>query len=266
MNHRTRGKGNQNIPNQATPSIWKRLIQYVKAQLEKRRAKKNEEKPEDRAARKTATATVWMAFFAFVATAVAIEQGLLLRQADQTARNVQRAFVSFTDFYYRSEGNPKDGVIKWDIVPVIENSGVTPTRNAYLFVSWIGIQDSLPATYYFPDIPRDPAPVDKPSRLSLGPKAKLAAQRAIIPIADLVKAFAHSEHIYIWGWVDYDDTLGGTARHRTEFAVELNVIQDPRLPGPGPFDVRQLESHNCADDECGERHPQPYPPAPHLVQ
>jgi hypothetical protein len=45
---------------------WSWLIRYIKRELHKRRAKKQQESPTDRAARKTSSATIWIAVFTVV--------------------------------------------------------------------------------------------------------------------------------------------------------------------------------------------------------
>jgi len=55
---------------------WRRFISYVKRKWNERAAKKKNEGPTDRAARRTATATVWMAIFTLV---LAITSGLTIR-------------------------------------------------------------------------------------------------------------------------------------------------------------------------------------------
>lgn len=45
---------------------WTRFVGYVKSQMDKRRSKTEQETPADKAARLTAKATVWMAFFTLV--------------------------------------------------------------------------------------------------------------------------------------------------------------------------------------------------------
>lgn len=70
----------------ATPEVkeprhhWgTRFVGYVKRKLHQRRAKKQHEKPADRAARRTATATVWMAIFTVVLATVSGLTLLVLR-------------------------------------------------------------------------------------------------------------------------------------------------------------------------------------------
>jgi hypothetical protein len=54
------------------PSLWVRFVGKIESKLQERKAKKAAETPVDRAARITATATVWMAAFTAVLVAVGI--------------------------------------------------------------------------------------------------------------------------------------------------------------------------------------------------
>ncbi len=64
---------------QPRDSWWIRLIRYVKRKMDERAAKKQKEPPMDRAARITAKATVWIAFFTFVSVAVSVFTFLILK-------------------------------------------------------------------------------------------------------------------------------------------------------------------------------------------
>jgi hypothetical protein len=60
------GDGPNDPIGQCRDHWWLRFINYVKRNLDRRAAKKQQEKPADKAARVTATATKWMAFFTLV--------------------------------------------------------------------------------------------------------------------------------------------------------------------------------------------------------
>lgn len=48
---------------------WVRFVGYIKRKRDERAAKKQNETPTDKAARRTAVATIWMAIFTFVLAA-----------------------------------------------------------------------------------------------------------------------------------------------------------------------------------------------------
>ena len=58
---------------------WIRLISYAKRKMDERTAKKQKEPPTDKAARVTANATIWIAFFTFVSVAVSVGTFLILK-------------------------------------------------------------------------------------------------------------------------------------------------------------------------------------------
>jgi hypothetical protein len=60
-------------------NTWRRLVRNVESKLEQRRTKKEKESSADRAARVTASATKWMAFFTFVLAATSVGTVWILR-------------------------------------------------------------------------------------------------------------------------------------------------------------------------------------------
>ena len=68
-----------------------------------------------------------------------------------------------------------------------------------------------------------------------------------------------TKHIYIWGWVEYDDVFPRAPRHRTEFCVKLRVVADIEAGEADAIIWDHYKRFNNADDEC-EHKPKPYPP------
>jgi hypothetical protein len=77
-----RNEGNQTHNPIENPSWYWRLgfISYVKRKMDERKAKRQKESPTDRAARVTANATAWIAFFTLVSVGVSVGTFLILRQ------------------------------------------------------------------------------------------------------------------------------------------------------------------------------------------
>ena len=93
-------------------------------------------------------------------------------------------------------------------------------------VNWKFFPGEPPPDYDYPDFDArgnvDISPETHPA--FVGPKATSYTAPLDIPM-DIIKA--GTNRIFIWGWMEYDDTLKGTLgtpRHRTEFCNELVVL------------------------------------------
>jgi len=148
-------------------NTWRiRLIRYVKRKIDERAAKKQKEPPTDRAARVSANATVWIAFFTFASVAVSVGTFLILRSqlkemhdggvdthnladaakstaitaentlksSEKSFRQEERAYLWATSFNM-SDGpiitDPKGTHICADVH--IVNSGKTPANGVHLW-------------------------------------------------------------------------------------------------------------------------------------
>jgi len=67
------------------------VIRYIKAKLQKRALQKKEETPADKAARRTATATVWMALFTFVLAVATIRTLIEIHEGGIDTHNLAAA-------------------------------------------------------------------------------------------------------------------------------------------------------------------------------
>ena len=68
-------------------------------------------------------------------------------------------------------------------------------------------------------------------------------------LAKFRTAIAQEEHIYVWGWVAYDDIFEDSARHLTEFCQEVRfeslsdeLVRWTAVSCPLP--------NNCYDEDC----------------
>lgn len=77
-----------------------RFIGYIERKLEKRRAKKNEQIPQDRAASSTAAATIWMAAFTCILAGVGIGTMCILKNQLEEMKQDQRAWMGGGDYTY----------------------------------------------------------------------------------------------------------------------------------------------------------------------
>ena len=169
--------------------------------------------------------------------------------------SVQRAFVVFKDitFYKLPDFRATDPtairfIVAW------ENSGTTPTKCLFTHVSWRAYTADIPANFDFPDLGGG-----SDTRSPIGPKSSLNMMAIDIQIDVLRAVQARTNHLYIWGWVDYDDIFSYTERHRTEFGTEILVIGSLTEAIPGLRFVR-LPTFNGADGETMKK-PKPCPPS-----
>lgn len=143
----------------------------------------------------------------------------------------------------------------WNFIPVFENSGSTPTKHSIMHVSFAIENEGLPDAFQFPDLWLEGMP-KRYSRFFIGPKAEKWSAPIEIHTVDLEAVKNRGKRIFIWGWIDYNDVLKGTARHRTEFGLELFVKGDPAIP-TASFTFQEFRDFNGADDDC-YRKPKPY--------
>jgi hypothetical protein len=171
-------------------------------------------------------------------------------------RAVERAHVFVKGLAPTSRLDTNGRVMAWRIVPILGNSGNTPTRNALVHVSSQVRPDELPDDFNFED-QWSPGEPHKNIPISIGPGAEVWCATQEFHLVDVWHAQQGTGHIYVWGWVDYDDTFEDTARHRTEFCYKLMIVGDPNINNPAHISFRTYREHNGTDTECF-RKPAPY--------
>jgi hypothetical protein len=151
--------------------------------------------------------------------------------AKETLVSTNRAFVFLTTFEANVLGD------KLVVAPKFENSGSTPTQNMRSRIAWKFLPWEPPPEYGYPDFDAsgnvETSPETRPA--FVGPKATSYGPTIYIPI-DRLKA--GGERIFIWGWMEYNDTLKGTSRYRTEFCNEMAVIN----LGPGDTNPQAIKA------------------------
>ena len=121
MKDEEEGDGSSSHANQPRRLRWLWLVGYPKRKFDECRAEKKEESSQDRAARRTANATVWIAIFTFVTVCVAVSTYFVLngqlkvmqRQLDAMERD-QEPYVSIVDKIDPPTYVPIDNQIRWD--------------------------------------------------------------------------------------------------------------------------------------------------------
>jgi hypothetical protein len=134
-----------------------------------------------------AIATVLVAFFAGwqawetrsagVDTKNAVEATNRLANAAEAGERAYVLFAGLEAFSFVPHEDPS--LIKWNIAPLVENSGNTPTSDLRAKAISCYRTADLPRDFSFPDIAGDSVPID------LGPKQKMGIQGLEIPDAVL---------------------------------------------------------------------------------
>ncbi len=177
--------------------------------------------------------------------------------AESALISTQRALVFPSKIHAMAGISQKAGgaVVDWTFFIVWENAGSTPTRHMYMHTNWSSFNNELGEDFDFPDL--STAPIRR-RPIVLGPKATTFSGESVIPIDVLIGAADKRNHVYLWGWVEYNDIFDKTARHRSEYSVEIIVPGDPKVPHfPGdpsspniPFFYRGGFKYSGMDDEC----------------
>lgn len=173
--------------------------------------------------------------------------------AETSIKVSQRAYVHLKDL----TTEPFRDARKVRFTPIFTNSGSTPAKRSITHTSLEVRSDALPLNFNFED--RWPLGEDRRyDQLFIGAGAQSERRGRFVDIDLFDLDSTKKNRFYAWGWIDYDDVLNGTPRHRTEFAFEL--IMKPTFPfGTDNFslEVRQWLRFNGTDDEC-DRKPRPY--------
>lgn len=158
--------------------------------------------------------------------------GIAKRAADIAETSLvatQRAFVRVLNFpWLWRPDTDRPGKYFYDITPVVENDGNTPTVDMRIVVSSQLRDTPLPDDFEFSYDGIEPA-------LSLiGSHQSIGAHRAIILDDDLLLVQQGKKFFYIWGTITYRDVFENTAQHTTKFCTEINRVMgnplDPRDP------------------------------------
>ncbi|MGB7913455.1 MAG: hypothetical protein WCF59_14665 [Desulfobaccales bacterium] len=153
----------------------------------------------------------------------------------------QRAYVFIQRFYRQINAALNIA----DIYVVLENTGETPVKHMMCSFDYISFPSDIPPDFEFPD-------TGKPGYGIIGRKATLDI-RVLMPFTVFKDTFDKKYRTYIYGWVDYNDVLPNTPRHRTEFCHEIIF---PKT-GSRTFNFNIYGKYNGSDDECNSK-PSPY--------
>jgi len=163
-----------------------------------------------------------------------------------TARSELRAYVFMKEIIMQEVDSPEIGIRNNMRINVVwGHGGKTPTKNLLHNINWWHYEEGLPNDFNYPDKTHA-----SPAVGLIGPEATLHSVNVDIPVGLLDHVARRLTHVYVWGWVEYDDVIDGSSRHRTEVCVE--VLKDGDLMSFHP-----KGKFNGADHDC-YRTPSPY--------
>jgi hypothetical protein len=208
-----------------------------------------------------AGAAVVSLIVAGVSLCAAFLQWGALRRADDTTREaftaVQRAFVTVGDLAIAPVVGDQGKTDLWQVTPIIENSGNTPTKNLrYLFST------SIADAKYFKDAPyinlvcAGGIPISNLvpdfNHVVIGPKSKLPTTFFNAPgvsSGTVEQVRAGNSFVIVQGVIRYDDILSDTAHHITRSCFLFDRRQTIIKPDD-PLSFSMCSLYNCADEEC----------------
>ena len=189
---------------------------------------------------------------AFFAAAVALFTYFMWKVSRRQAQSMvlaDRAFVSIKGFKYLSHKDPT-GKVFWSIHPVLENSGNTPTKTAFINVTYRVRADALPPEFDFPDHDSKRVPT------LIAPHTSVVAVEGTVSGDELVEVQKRMKHLYIWGWAEYRDIFPSSKMHITRFCYEVtNIRGNPAQAFESSHNAVEMtfsvhETNNCMDDGC----------------
>ena len=190
---------------------WAWLTGYVKRKMQERAAKKKQETPSDRAARITATATVWMAIFTFALVLVTVGTLVNLKIQLREMRDATRLTMD----NFRQVQRPYLWHAKSDALPVytqpgqqvawnfhIVNFGSSPAQhlviNSYIT---LGVGDPIPGFYNSPNKEAAPLPPGEDRYFTSGSDTKITEK-------EFNRLLFETNSIELHATISYSDRYG----------------------------------------------------------
>lgn len=198
----------------------------------------------DAATRRMAKYGFWQTWLIALGTAALLYTLWLTRQANRAAQNA----VDVTSKIGYGQLRPYVGLLGIDrkrnqngsqLQPIWKNFGQTPAVNVQCMLGW-DILDFVPDENFGY---ADRLPI--PTKIQLPPGKQVELFGPELLNATEIQLGKTSGKLYLWGWIEYSDSMTPEVRHRTEFCNAFTideVRQNWKLIEVGP--------HNGADSEC----------------
>jgi len=108
----------------------------------------------------------------------------------------------------------------WNVMPVWENTGGTPTAEMVNYISLIWINgDIIPPEFDFPNVTN--TGTIQLDRLYLGPRQTMFGHTLTLETRRLNETKEGKGFYYLYGWTEYRDVFDRRKLHRTEFCRQL---------------------------------------------
>ncbi len=183
------------------------------------------------------------------------------------ARQVDGPVLSIDRYGAENALDANGQVVGLAFRPIAKNSGRTVATNVRVAINLIAEPNGLPEDFDYPDIDHGHPPAG-PFVVAPGQSLRSPGFQISIPYAERMRT--GKIQVFLYGWIEYDDTFEGTRRHRTEYCMKVEVvIVDPRTTRRSLY-FNPYGPHNCIDKNClyapGRQAPKaPMEMPPHLV-
>jgi hypothetical protein len=194
----------------------------------------------------------WTAIFTGVLCLFTALLAWVSYQANSLNAAQQRAIVNFNGPAVSKKLTPDGKSVKaYQIYYGWQNSGRGPAKDAeaqYNF--YLGDKKPTKDTDFSHLPTRDTLP------LILGPGTYFQMTPIDLNVSDLESVETGKQHLFLWGWITYNDSIPHSPRRLTEFCTDVTSVQwatpgdhsdvnaNPSITTP------PCETHNCYDEEC----------------
>lgn len=176
--------------------------------------------------------------------AVAAEEGNEIARAG--ILSIQRPFISFKSI----EKNKPEYSDHLHFRAIMVNTGHSVARRVVRNIEIMSKTGDLDELFNFPTIYSSKKSTFHITYLEPGgilqfPNIAIDPQIAPDPQED--------RRLFVYGWVEYDDAVAGSARRRTEFCVELRALRGAGAVDPNKgmlVSESRYGKHNGADEDC----------------
>jgi len=158
---------------------------------------------------------------------------------------VDRPIVAVDRIGVESLLNSEGNSVKLAVRAIIKNSGRTPALKMRGAVNLTGRASVIPDDFDYPDVDSG----QLATVMLLAPNQEMRSGDFLIDVAYADRVRAGVSHMFLYGWIEYDDSFEGGGRHRTEFCYKIEVAGNPRLKR-NPLLVSQHGPYNCIDKSC----------------
>jgi hypothetical protein len=177
------------------------------------------------------------------ATDAAHTQAAIAKQAQDAT---QRAFIAWRTVDVIPIADTGYTVLR----PVMYNSGGGVAQNVLSFVNYLPASGAFKETFSYINLYK--VQICEPlSRTYVPPNGQLDLSEWTLS-QDLMPDPKTGKRLYVYGWIEYDDSIPKSRRHRTEFCVEIvaSIFMNSAGEERRRFNFHRHHRFNGADDDC----------------